>query len=328
MIVRPTYEWNPGQGPDPASLERMSRAFPMPKVPMGEAWFMGETRRMFPQLAGDIHGLSTRELHEALEEIASGVTCFGPLEEWTKWYHYLLPRLVPRAHEGYFRDLSEMLVTGFMSQHPDGLAAEPYPGFREDALATLGRAIMAPEAWPGGKLDLEITLDKQYAPGAGRLLWDEVSGKLSASLFFCVKYLEADAIEPWFRSVTCIASPHWRAQVMVWLVGAHGLLTGRTPNPKALGENDWPQVEWDWSHCLGGNYTGEHTGAEPGSEFLPAENRRRLLAAGHRLVAEGALLEWVDSFAADPQLVEELLSLPERCFDLYSSPPQLAGTAR
>lgn len=321
MTIRPSFEWVPGQGPDPASLERMMRAFPKPKAPMGEAWFMSETRRMFPELAGDIDTLSTWELDRALEEIASGPASFGQFEEWTEWYHYLLPRIVRRSHEAFVIPLLEILITAFMSQHPSGLAREPYSGFREDVLATLGRAMMMAECWPGGHPDLFLCLNKSYMPGAGRWLWDEASGKLSASMFFCLKYLDADAVEPWFKSILDIRSTHWRAQLLVWLVGAHGLLTGAIQQPAQLGEDKWPTIEWNWSHCLTGNYTGSFTGQEPISEFLPAANRRRLLHVVHQSVAAGVIPEWVDAFARYPDLVGELLNLPERCVELYSAPP-------
>ncbi len=50
--------------------------FRRPSKPMGEAWFMGDGRQMFPQLLGDLGRLSTEELQEFLAEIASGTTRF------------------------------------------------------------------------------------------------------------------------------------------------------------------------------------------------------------------------------------------------------------
>lgn len=73
-------------------------------------------------------------------ELASGTSSFGPMKEWNNWYHYLLGALVPRSHEAFVSYLLESLLTGFMAIYPNGIYREPYEGFREDVLLTLGDA--------------------------------------------------------------------------------------------------------------------------------------------------------------------------------------------
>src|SRR6516162_3044560 len=101
------FVWLPGKGIDPAALERLKIHFKRPKEPMGEAWFMGERRRLFDNLQGDLSLLSTRDLQEPLEEIASGTSSFGPMAEWHSWYHYLLGQALPRANECFVSSLLE-----------------------------------------------------------------------------------------------------------------------------------------------------------------------------------------------------------------------------
>ena len=62
------------------------------------------------------------------------------MKEWNNWYHYLLGALVPRSHEAFVSYLLESLLTGFMAIYPNGIYREPYEGFREDVLLTLGDA--------------------------------------------------------------------------------------------------------------------------------------------------------------------------------------------
>ncbi len=96
---REAFRWVPGLGPDAGALARLRAAFPQPSEPMGEAWFMGARRRMFTNLQGDLDLVTAAELEKAFSEIASGTGSFGRFEEWSDWFHHMLGRVVPRAHE-------------------------------------------------------------------------------------------------------------------------------------------------------------------------------------------------------------------------------------
>ncbi|GGF75927.1 hypothetical protein GCM10007301_39890 [Azorhizobium oxalatiphilum] len=305
--------WIPGTGPDGPALARLCAAFPRPAVPMGEAWFMGETRRMFPALMGDPAAVPVGELAAALEEIASGTAAFGPREEWRDWLHYLLPRLVPRAHEAHVAALAETLVTAFISQHPGGAVDPAHPGFRADVLTTLGRCLMAPACWPQGRLDPGFALGKP-APEPGGWAWAQAGGRLSALLFLCVKYLEPAEIGPWAASFLAIDDPLWRAQLTVWLVGAHPLLTGTIAQPADLPESHHPAIDWDWSHVLTGRIPASEAAPAP---FLPPANGAALVAAVRASLTPEMYEGWLTAFAADPALEAELGDLPFGFYGLY-----------
>ena len=112
---------------DQEALRRLREQFTRPKQPMGEAWFMSDQRRMFPELMGDLDQVTGYGLQQPLNEIASGTSSFGPMGEWTEWYHYLLAQALPRCHDGSVcGSIVESLVNGFMALYPNGVHAAPY----------------------------------------------------------------------------------------------------------------------------------------------------------------------------------------------------------
>jgi hypothetical protein len=313
------FHWIPGSGHDEAALARLRLAFPRPAKPMGEAWFMGTDRRMFPELLGDLDGIPVELLQKALVEIATGTSAFGPFEEWQEWFRYLLARLIPRSHETCVDALLEILITAFITQYPDGWDRDPYPTFRTDVLQTLGQCLMDPMCWPEGEFDAITCLNKRYVAFQDRWFWDEPGAKLSASLFFCLKYLDVEQIEAWIASLLAIPSPYWRAQIMVWLLGAHGVLSGRIAQPSELSRDDYPRIAWAWSHCLSGDYSGVDGGEDKLLEFIPAANRRAALQCVTSHFTETVFLDWLASIAAEPSLEAELGTTPDLFWNLYGA---------
>lgn len=275
---------------------------------------MSEQRRMFDDLLGDLTSLSAKDLHKPLEEIASGTASFGPLDEWTDWYHYLLAQLIPRSHDTHIEALLETLIAGFITQHPDGPRNEPYAGFFADALDTLGQCLMDEPCWPDSDIDIEACLNRQ---GSAQWGWSNASGKLSSSMFFCLKYLAPDAIAPWLNSVLSIPNIYWRAELIAWFVGAHGLVDGRIRQVSELEVAETPAVGWYGSHYLKGNYSGDYSGKAQICDFLPEENRRAAIEAVRSVVTETVFLEWLASIARDESLDFELDDLPFRFWELY-----------
>jgi hypothetical protein len=286
---------------------------------MGEAWFMGETRRMYTELLGDLDEVEPDALFDALEAIASGPTCFGQHEEWTEWYHYLLPNLVLGSHAGpVWTSGLEVLATAFFAQHPDSGAAEPHPGFRTDVLLTLGRALMVPDCWPSGNLDVDGCLGKSYLPGAGRWLWDQPSAKLSCSMFLHLKYLSPPEIARWLTSAFAIRSAHWRAQLLAWFVGAHPFLTGVLNQPGEEREDAWPGTQWWSSHCLKGSYSGDFSGSYEDVVFLPPAQRNAGLSAVRQFASRQYVDVWTTEFEIDGVLAAEMGVVPDKFLELYS----------
>ncbi|MEO7691047.1 MAG: hypothetical protein ABIS51_17330 [Sphingomonas sp.] len=315
MLIPPSCLWTPGQGPDRAALDRMIRAFPKPAMPMGEAWFMGDVRKTYPQLCGDLDVLPDEDIERAIEEIATGTSSFGPFQEWVEWYHYLLPRLVEREWQPSFDHPAELLITAFMAQHPASDGGLPYREFQTDALVTLGRYIMSPHFWPDGELDVANCLSKRTW-SSGIVGWFKAGNLLSASLFFCIKYMPRNDVETWFRSVIAIPNRYWQMQVLTWLVSAHSILTGEIEQPSEFPEGGAFDVRWDWSHVLDGNYSGNHEPPLHLIPFLPAENRETIVKIARGMEVE----EFLEDVWTDPEMsvvASEAVGMPERFLQLY-----------
>lgn len=268
---------------------------------------MGDEREMYPQLLGDLTRLSDEDIMKPLEEITSGSSSFGLLGEWVEWYHYLLPRIITRQWEPTYFQPAERLFSAFINQHPDVGTLQQYSGFRADALNTLGRYIMSRNFWPDGQLDAVNCLGKGTMPN-GSAGWWRAGNLLSASLFFCARYLSANDIEGWFRSVLAIPDRYWQIQIVTWLIGAHPILTGEIDQPAQFPELGPFDVSWDWSHVL--------RGGELGYPFLPLENREAII----QVVRVTDVEAFIEDFWTDPKMspiVEELAGMPERFLQLY-----------
>ena len=100
---------------------------------------MGAERKMFHHLLEqDIQAIDSPELERAFVEIAGGTVNLIWRQEWHDWFHYLLPRAIPRSHEHLTVSyLVESAITAFMSLYPHDMTPEPYRGFRDDILGTL-----------------------------------------------------------------------------------------------------------------------------------------------------------------------------------------------
>ncbi len=315
----PPFVWVPGQGPDPVALDRMRRAFPKPNAPMGEAWFMGSKRQMYPRLAENLEALPDSDVTKALEEIASGTHAFGQFKEWVDWYHYLLPHLIERQWAPTFYSPVELLVTAFMTQHPSSDGDLPYGGFRADALATLGHCIMSPWLWPNGDLDAVRCLGKWRGP-SGVAGWFDAGGLLSASLFFCIKYLPHADVDGWFRSVLAIPNRYWQVQLATWLVGAHAILIDEIRQPSLFPRKGACGVAWSWSHILDG--CSRDSDGRPAEDvpFLPQANRTLVL----RVARDWAVEDVLEDVMSDPDMQDvaaEVVGMPEQFLALYRAVP-------
>ena len=312
------FLWTPGDGVDPSALERLRAHFSKPGEPMGEAWFMGTEREMYPELLGDLSEVATEGLQKPLGEIASGTSSFGPMDEWNSWFHYLLGQVLPRSHEAYVTYLLESLATAFMALYPNGVHREPYKGFRDDALSTLGCAIMDAECWDGADIAIGKVLRRSNNNPAQVWIWWDASGDFTASMFFCMKYLDEPAIEPWLRSVFDIPSPHWRAQVMVWFVGAYDMMTGAARWPSEFSMEARPYIGWEWSHCLRWELTTtDDSGAPPAAAFIAEGVRATVLRVLRKYFTEDRFLEWLGCISSVSYLAEELAEIPSTFEALY-----------
>lgn len=269
-------------------------------------------------IAYDLSVLSAWDIQKPLQEIASGTGSFGPSAEWRSWYHYLLGQLLTRGHESFVSSLLELFVTGFMSHYPNGVHSAPYRQFRDDALLTVGRCIMDSQCWNGTDIAIGMILHRSNNNPNGVWCWWDASGDFSASMFFCLKYLPESLLQGWLQSVLAIPSPHWRAQVLVWLVGAHDILTGRIKWPSELLIESRPSVGWDWSHCLRLELAlSDDSGAQPMQSLLPESSRSLVLQLVGRHFSEDIYLEWLATISSIPYLWEEVAEIPSTFERLY-----------
>ncbi|QSX78705.1 hypothetical protein [Agrilutibacter solisilvae] len=288
-----------------------------PAEPMGEAWFMGDERRMFPLLLGNLEELSLEELREPLEEIASGNSSFGPLDEWTVWYRYLLGQLVPRHAERSFDSLYQHLVAAFIAVHPRGID-EPYGGFADDARQTLGRCLMDPSRWTGDRLAVTAPEDPFADGRRAAFEWTVACGDFSAGMFFCAKYLGEDELDGWLDSVFAIDCPLWITQLHSWLLAAHPLLAGRVVELAVLEDDPWTNVVWHGAHVLKGDFSGVHNPTPSPLPLLSPERREAVLAAARRHVSEARYFAWLDAIKPHAYLQTVLGDMPSRFADEFN----------
>ena len=263
---------------------------------MGEAWFMGDDRHLHFKLLGDWEPLTAADLQQPLDDIVSGTSSFGPMDEWTSWYHFLLGTLLSNDHLHWLDELLEMVISGFIVMHPHGVQQGPYKEFRDDALRTLGRCLWDRSDWAGCHAEDATGLHDSQG-----FAWCEVDGAVSASMVFCLKYLPAPLIEPWLHSALSIAAPPWRAQIVMWLVGAHRLLTGKVRWPSEFPDRSHPCITWEGSHLLKPNMR-DQTDPLSMATLIPVGNRQQAMQTLYAHFTEDCFLEWLLSFNEVPDL--------------------------
>jgi hypothetical protein len=205
------------------------------------------------------------------------------------------------------------LITGFIAVYPEGIKDEPYIGFQEDVLNTLGKCMMDQKCWSNDNIILGKILCPLNNNPARIWGWYQTSGDLSASLFFCMKYLPAEQIPAWFESALNIKSPHWRAQMLVWMTGAYEVFTNTFTQPSQfMGHQN---IDWACSHCLNGDYTGKKDYVE--KVFISEENKLAAIQTIENYFNDDVLLEWLISISQYDYLENEIGNIAENFKSLY-----------
>lgn len=283
---------------------------------MGEAWFMGEKRRMFDSLLGDLGELSLEDLRQPLEEIASGNACFGPMDEWTDWCRYLLAQLLPRHAERSFDSVYQNLVTAFIAVNPRGIE-EPYEGFADDVRQTLGRCLMDSSRWIGDRLAVSAPEDPFAGGRRESFEWHVACGDFSAGMFLCAKYLDESVLDTWLDSAFAIRCPLWTTQLYSWLLAVHPLLTGTVLELAALDSDSPTNVVWLGAHVLRGDFTGVYEPTPSPLRLLSPRRCEAVLASVRRNVSEASYFSWLDAIKPYAYLQAELGGTPSHFADVF-----------
>ena len=244
--------WVAGVGPDAEALHRLEQHFRMPASPMGEAWFLGKERRLFTELMNEAPDQWPIDLIETvLHDLSSGPGCFGPLQEWTDWLHYLTPKLLPRISDWQWACVYESLISAFMAHYPDERGRYPYSGFLEDILATLGRVPMASFNWKDGCLAEDGLISPIHDSVYGLSVL--CGGSFSAGIFINLKYLDEESAISWLASLFAIDDTVWRIKLVLWISKSSALLLDPGNQPDVLENEPSNGSGWSACWCLGGS---------------------------------------------------------------------------
>lgn len=284
-----SVRWIPGRGPDEAALARLRKRFPRPGSPMGEAWFMGDERRMFDALmAPDVSTWPVDEIERALTDSSSGPVCFGHMREWSEWFPYLLHASLERVGPWSPASIFGGLVTNMMVHCPQRTSSRYGEKFVDDVLATLGQLPMAARFWSGGHLAARTAFQPLQRWPVGVGLADD--GDLHAAFWLVAKYLRPDRLEGWLSSVVAIDDPALGAGFVCWLAHAGTVFDDPASWPAS---DEARQGTWSGSHILRGGKIADEDGIEfDCGPFLEPWRVAALSAAVVRVLDRRRLAEW------------------------------------
>lgn len=332
--MKSEYQWTPREGVSLEAVERMRNHFHKPPYPMGEAWFNTKERRLYTELIDQpFENIKNSDLVNILFEISSGTKAFGHRDDWDEWFKFLLPSVILRSDDFlYFKSMvGPHVISAFMSVYWTGIVEE-YKGFRDDVMNSLSIWLMNRELWyefrdEGGRTFPRTHVLDKYEDGAGNLRLDWHSGhsdeNLSASMFFCLKYLYPQEIPSWVTSLFAIEDTHWKAALMIWLLGSYDMLNEGVVIPSRV-EKSKPDVSWDDSHCLGSTYGSIDAKYPPSLEyndnkdFLPPENTKVFLEEIGKFVTVDLIYKWSEFFEKDPFVRESTRGVPVNLLEKYT----------
>jgi hypothetical protein len=104
--------------------------------------------------------------------------------------------------------------------------------------------------------------------------------------------------------------------MVVWLIGAHPLLSGEIDQPARFPEIGSYGVTWDRSHGLAGNYSGDFDEPVQLIPFLPAANAQIALQAAR----DCDIGDFFEELATNPVLADvaaETAGIEHRFAKLY-----------
>src|SRR4051794_39067246 len=141
------FVWKlPNDPPDSAAIQRMKGYFQKPQELMPVAWFISGKIDYYENLGTKAPAkVDSRELGEALHEIAGGIIAFPEVHfvtVWRDWFKFLLPYAIEKADEpgSYIGQVYQDIMVATVAVYPDNIIEE-YPGFRNDLVGTVGTRV-------------------------------------------------------------------------------------------------------------------------------------------------------------------------------------------
>jgi len=320
-----SFKWVPGVGPSLDAIQTMQKGIARPELPMGEAWFIGKERKLFPELLhSPVSELPDVYLGDVLWQIATGTTGFGHLREWDEWFLYLLPALIRKwSTPGASHDDIQILITTFICVYPTGIDGELLP-LRNETILTLPHWIMAQYLWEDwvDRHSGRATKRCDFLRSGFGFNWaiNKADDHLSAAMVFCLKYLTPEEIKSWAQSIMEIEDVHWRTAIIIWLSTVAEIFEEPEVTYPML--TSLPvKIEWTYSFLL--DNRGKRGRRDPavfvGENLLPLENRKQFLKAIRDNLTESRYFAWVDSISAEPELARQMSYHLDLFFDSFVS---------
>ena len=286
--------WKPGRGSDSVALRSLMSRFGKPSVPLGEAWFMGETRLLFDNLnALGFEGASESEVGRAVEELVSGLAYFPGVTAWPEWYGYLTPRIL---------DSSRFVEAGLHGELCTGLLAlsvcnpeEPAAHFEADFAAILSPWIMSAYFWEQGCY-LPLQRDRGWKDRWGVF---GIEDSISTSLLLTWRYLRPEGVRAWVHSIVSIADLRWRAHFLIWLMQVWPIFESGASNYPVLKAI---KIEALWIRFYTLMISMDGHPERQQWNLIPSENIAAFWSALREELDQQTYFSWIDEFAEQPEL--------------------------
>ena len=215
MLKNKLNNWVPGLGISSGAITRLQNHFHShPEQAVGEAWFLGENRRIYQELlTEDLSTISQEKMSGYLWGIGSGISCFDDGDQFIEWFDYLMVRinLNGSPHDYHYVTMIEDLFECIYAAYPQQLPEE----IRVDLLSTVGEVLMQDLFWHEGQFQNQVAY-YCYLPYL-----------FTGVLLFNVKYRKPDEISTWIESLCAIKCVKWRSYILLWFVGLIEIFEGR-----------------------------------------------------------------------------------------------------
>jgi hypothetical protein len=287
--------WIPGQGPDPARLQKLTEIFDRPTAHFYEPGFVEETQHEYENInRHGIRAVSNDELSSFVERLVSNLAIYGGLGPWPEWYAYVTPRILSsrRGHDLWSQNQYHTGLIALSLCNPNNFVTR----YEADFASALAPWIMQPAFWNRGR----------YLPLQEEWIWSDSWGivrivnSISVSLLFTWRYLHPKDLRAWLHSVLAVKDARWRAHFIVWLMKIWPFFEQRASNYAVLKACDIDEELWNGFSTL--LLTMDSRPERQQWNLVPPENISALQIAIRQEFTPRRYFEWIEQFAAQPEV--------------------------